>query len=209
MISLEWETLQKYRGANLPHWNCNNAIYHVCFRLVDSIPRSKQVKWEKEKQLLLNGGTAQNRPLNMNERKRLTFLFLKKIEACMDAGYGECLLRKSQVSEVVKDAIQYFNGRRYKLHAWCIMPNHVHVIVEPLVGHELSKIVHSWKSFTANQINRELNRTGQLWQHEPYDHIIRSEREYREQIEYVWNNPNKPGLTNCLRWRTDRTLIFQ
>jgi len=203
MISSDWNTLQKRKGANLPHWSCNNAVYHVCFRLADSIPRSKREKWEKEKKLLQNNASAHGRGMTPTEQKRLKFLLSKKIDACLDAGYGECLLKKSQVAGIIKNALQHFDGIRYKLHAWCIMPNHVHVIVEPLAEYKLSTIVHSWKSFTANKINRLLNRKGKLWQHEPYDHIIRSETEYWEHIEYVWNNPDKAGLSNCLRWRID------
>ncbi len=204
MISPAWETLKKYKGTNLPHWNCGNAIYHVCFRLADSVPRAKREKWLEEKRLLLEGSSHKNRILTKEERERLKYLLSGKIEKCLDAGYGECLLRKPSIAGIVKDALQYFEGRRYHLHAWSIMPNHVHVIVEPISGFRISQIVHSWKSFTANKINHQLGRTGQLWQHEPFDHIIRSEKEYLFLVEYVWNNPEKAGLTNCPRWRKNR-----
>ena len=207
MISPDWQTVIRKKGANLPHWRCRNAIYHVSFRLADSIPREIRKKWIEERKLLSNSASAGNVKLAKDEQNRRKRLFSMKVEAFLDAGYGECLLAKPEVSEIVKNALQHFNGTRYLLHAWCIMPNHVHVITEPLAGWELSNIVHSWKSFTANKINKLLNRTGKLWQHEPYDHIIRSETEYREVIEYVWKNPDNAGLRSCPRWRIDKDSL--
>jgi hypothetical protein len=83
---------------------------------------------------------------------------------------------------------------RYRLHAWCIMPNHVHVVVEPFAGHELPEILHSWKSFTAKTANRLLGRTGGFWQDEYYDHLIRDTEEYFHAIGYVLENPARAGL---------------
>ena len=74
------------------------------------------------------------------------------------------------------------------------MPNHVHVIFRPLSGHELPKIVHSWKSFTSKQINRRLDRQGSLWMDEYYDHLIRDEKDFKNQVDYVLANPEKAGL---------------
>lgn len=85
---------------------------------------------------------------------------------------------------------------RYKLHAWCVMPNHVHVVVEPLQSFELPDIIHSWKSFTAKQANRLLSRSGLFWQEEYYDHIIRNEADYNRVVLYTLENPIKAGLRN-------------
>ncbi len=204
MIDPDWKTLQIRQGRKLPHWNCSNGIYHVCFRLADSIPREKLDQLKREKELIVNSSAYRKRTLTKEEKERLWYLYTKKIEHFLDAGYGNCYLRRPAIAEIVKVSLHYFEGQRYYLHAWSIMPNHVHVIVEPANGWKLAQIVRSWKSFTANIINRKLSRHGQLWQHEPYDHLIRNESEYLEQVEYVWNNPEKAGLTNCLRWRRDR-----
>ena len=208
MISPNWESLHKRKGANLPHWNCGNAIYHVCFRLADSIPQAKLEQWNQERKLFMNLKSSRLCRLTSEEKNRYKFLLSKNFEDFLDAGYGECLLKNPKVAEIVKESLEYFDGERYKLHAWCIMPNHVHVIVEPVAGFQLSEIIHSWKSFSAHQINKILNRQGKLWQHEPYDHIIRSETEYWEQIEYVWNNPVKGGVDDCPRWRVDKEKMF-
>jgi REP element-mobilizing transposase RayT len=80
------------------------------------------------------------------------------------------------------------------------MPNHVHALLEPSAGHELSKIVHSWKSFTATRCNKQLQRSGEFWQKDIYNHIIRSQKEYEFQRHYVWRNPEKAGLEDW-EWR--------
>ena len=203
MNSPDWETLEKYKGTCLPHWSCENAIYHVTFRLADSIPQVQRKQWLRERELILESSAYKKRNLTKEEKERLKFLLSRKIQKYLDAGHGECLLREPATAGIVKAALEYFDGQRYYLHAWSIMPNHVHVIVEPIAGIRISKIVHSWKSFTANRINRQLGRKGQLWQHEPFDHIIRSEKEYLFLVEYVWSNPEKAGLKNCPRWRKE------
>jgi REP element-mobilizing transposase RayT len=74
------------------------------------------------------------------------------------------------------------------------MPNHVHVLVKPATRHDLSAILHSWKSYTANEINKKMRRTGQFWLHESYDHIVRSEEALQRIREYIKNNPRKAGI---------------
>ncbi len=87
-------------------------------------------------------------------------------------------MNESSVAEIVATTLTHFDGNRYDLAAWCVMPNHVHAIVRPRDGHDLHKILHSWKSYSAQQINRLLQRSGQFWQSEYYDHIIRDEDEF-------------------------------
>jgi len=74
------------------------------------------------------------------------------------------------------------------------MPNHVHVLVMPLKNIGLCKVLHTWKSFTANPINRILQRRGKLWQSESYDHILRSPEAFQRIREYILNNPVKAKL---------------
>jgi len=103
------------------------------------------------------------------------------------------------VAQTVLDALKHFDGQRYDLLAWCIMPNHVHVVVCPLGTHNLPEILHSWKSFTAKRANKLLQRQGQFWQEEYYDHLIRDEEDFNRSIQYVLDNPSKAGLADW-RW---------
>jgi|GEM_PF-210805 len=95
---------------------------------------------------------------------------------------------------IVLKALQHWNGDRLRLHQTVVMPDHVHALIEPLKGYELSKVLHSIKSFTANEINRELGRTGPLWQPESFDRIVRDREDYLKKWEYIRTNPVKDGL---------------
>ncbi|MDD2600649.1 MAG: transposase [Kiritimatiellae bacterium] len=111
------------------------------------------------------------------------------MELWLDAGEGACYLQNPQIRRVVAGALRHFDGSRYDLGAWCIMPNHVHVLVRPREGHTLSQVLHSWKSFTAHEINKLLGRNGEFWQHESYDHIVRNPQALWRIEQYIMNNP--------------------
>jgi REP element-mobilizing transposase RayT len=72
----------------------------------------------------------------------------------------------------------HFDGQRYRLLAWVVMPNHVHVLIETMTGHTLAAVLHSWKSYTAKEANRLLGRTGDFWQPEYFDRFIRDDRHF-------------------------------
>ena len=87
---------------------------------------------------------------------------------------GSCVLHDPKVAEIVQKALLNFEGDRYRLAAWCIMPNHVHVVLTPLGEHGLSDILHSWKSFTSNKINKAIGHKGPLWElMQSLDHNLR------------------------------------
>ncbi len=200
IVAPNWETLTIAKGGTLPHWRCGDAVYHVCFHLNDSIPKSVRNEWLAAREDIIRTARAMHRELSDSEERQLNRLYSEKIGKCLDEGYGECWLAKPEVSQIVARSLSNFDGNRYVLHVWCIMPNHTHVILETRPGRKLETIIHSWKSYSANQANRVLGRSGQFWQHEPYDHIIRDAQEYRRQVAYVWRNPEKAGV-KALRWK--------
>ena len=110
---------------------------------------------------------------------------------------GSCVLGRPQAAEIVEAAMSHFQEVRYALHAWVVMPNHVHVVITPSKDQGMSRILHSWKSFTANRINTLLTRSGRLWQEEPFDHVIRSEEDLLKFIAYTENNPVNAGLCDA------------
>ncbi len=104
-------------------------------------------------------------------------------------------MNNPEVAHLVANAVKYFDGQRYSVGAWVIMPNHVHVVLWPHPGHTLSEILHSWKSFTSKEANKLLHRKGEtFWQAESFDHIIRDDDERERLVHYVENNPVKAGL---------------
>ncbi|WP_295432840.1 DNA methyltransferase, partial [uncultured Thiodictyon sp.] len=193
-IRMDEQTLAIGHGEHLPHWTCNGAVYHIVFRLADAIPQSKLDQWAEP--LSREEAGQQTDQAQQEARYRRT----KEIDTWLDSGYGASHLRQPVIAEIVANALKHFDGDRYRLHAWCVMPNHVHVIVEPLGDNPLSKIIHSWKSFTANAINRRLGLSGALWQVDAYNHIIRTQKEYEYQVRYVWHNPDKANIPDW-PWR--------
>lgn len=187
-------TIKKRRGTYLPHWTREGSAYAVTFRLADSLPRPVLEAWVFERRNIIRTAEQVGRPLSEQEEQRLQKLHSERVEAYLDAGHGHCWLRQPAVAQIVADAMRHFDSQRYTLHAWCIMPNHVHTIVEPLPGHELPGILHSWKSFTAKAANRILSKTGEFWQTEYYDHLIRDEGDYAHALRYLLENPVVAGL---------------
>jgi REP element-mobilizing transposase RayT len=181
------------RGANLPHWTADGATYSVTFRLADAIPEAAAGKLAQELAQLENHA-ERGGELDLQGQIRLARLRSAKIDDYLNAGHGDCLLRNRAAAEIVAGALKHFDNARYRLLAWCVMPNHLHVVFTPMAGHELPDIMHSWKSFTANRINKLLGRTGKLWQWESYDHLCRDRADLMHHVFYVRENPIKAGL---------------
>jgi REP element-mobilizing transposase RayT len=121
---------------------------------------------------------------------------LKLLDKYEDAGYGQCYLRDDRAAEIVRDALFYYDQVKYEVISWCIMPNHVHVLISLLKVVSLSEILHSWRSFSSNEINKLFNRKGQLWMPEYFDRYIRDERHFDNVVNYIHNNPVKAGLVD-------------
>ncbi len=103
-------------------------------------------------------------------------------------------LKNTAVAEIVQNSLLFFDGQRYSLHAWVIMPNHVHALFTPMEEWTVAKILHSWKSFSAREANKILGRVGEFWQREYFDRAIRDEQGFNTAVEYIENNPVKAGL---------------
>jgi REP element-mobilizing transposase RayT len=185
-----------FRGK-LPHLKKEGAVYFVTFRLADSLPSHEVARLKHERKVILEQSRAARNPLTWHEEQQLLAWYCDKVEALLDAGYGACWLSKPEVAGLIASAVQFFDGQRYELRSWVVMPNHVHAVVWPMPGHTLSDILHSWKSFTSKAANQLLNRTGEFWQAESFDHWIRDDAEHARLAAYVENNPVKAGFCQC------------
>jgi len=188
------KTLEIHEGAKLPHWTQDDATYAVTFRLADSLAKSVLDAYLAERDALSAEVTKKEGKVTPEDAARLRFLYSDRIETYLNSGKGECWLARPEIAGIVANALRHFDEERYDLHAWCVMPNHVHVVVQPRAGHSLESVLHSWKSYTANEINKTLGRSGELWQAESYDHLVRDLDDLNEQIGYVLNNPANAGL---------------
>jgi REP element-mobilizing transposase RayT len=184
------------QGAHLPHWTKDGAVYAITFRLADSLPQHVLKAWHHESEEL----EKRSAELTASELSRLRELHSEQIQSYLDAGHGDCWLRRDDIAELVANALQHFDGDRYRLLAWCVMPNHVHGVLQTADGVPLDRVIHSLKSYTAHRANRLLGRKGDFWQVEYYDHIVRDDEELQRQIEYAWSNPERAGFSEW-RWR--------
>jgi REP element-mobilizing transposase RayT len=175
----------------LPHWQQEGTAYFITFRLADSIPQEKLAQWEAERKQWL---ATHPQPWDETAVAEYSKLFSERRQQWLDNGYGRCLLKLPDVAEIVRSALLHFDGQRYLLDEFVLMPNHVHIIVKLLPDHDLSSVLHSWKSFTAKEINKAIEGTGTIWQDESYDHIVRSDSQLEFYRNYIRENPAKAGL---------------
>jgi REP element-mobilizing transposase RayT len=178
----------------LPHFESSDVIQHVTFHLADSLPQTVLLQLESELKFL----SLEKRAV---ERR-------KQIDAWIDAGHGSCILRTPAIADMVQDSLLTFDSQRYRLLAWVVMPNHVHVLFQPMNGWTVAKIVAAWKKFTARKI-RDFQRTSgnepttHVWHREYWDRYIRDQNHLIEVIQYIHLNPVKAGLAatpDSWRW---------
>jgi REP element-mobilizing transposase RayT len=121
---------------------------------------------------------------------------LAKTDERLDGGLGACWLKDSTIAALIENAMLHFDGERYRMLAWCVMPNHVHAVLEPIKGNRLGTIVQTWKSFSAKKANSVLDRSGPFWHKDYFDRFIRDEGHLARTVEYVERNPVKAGLAS-------------
>jgi putative transposase len=158
----------------LPHFDAGAIVQMITFRLADSLPR------QLYERAAVAAATKQDRYL--------------RLEKIIDEGRGACMLCKPQNASIVQDAMTHFDGERYRLVAWVVMPNHVHALIEQVDGYQLGDIVKSWKSFSAHAINRREGKSGPIWAADYFDRYIRNEEHYANARFYIESNPVKAKL---------------
>ena len=207
-IPPEIETLKKgFRGWHergyLPHRDEPGLTQFVTFHLANSFPKSLRSEWDHLWKI-------------EDDRQRR-----RELEAYLDKGRGACHLRRPDIARVVEDNFLPFRGsrhldsqlskrgiavsegdrdnaERYEIRAWCIMPNHVHVLFR--VGSaSMAEIVGSWKKHTGRQANRLLNKQGAFWSKDYFDTYMRDEEQERNTIHYIEENPVKARLVNDVK----------
>jgi REP element-mobilizing transposase RayT len=158
----------------LPHFDAGAVVQTVTFRLADSLPREF---YEKAAAIAANN----------IERAVL-------LERGIDQGRGDCILSDPINAEIVRGTLQHFDGDRYRLLAWVIMPNHVHAMIEQMEGHPLAGILYSWKSYSAHAINKARSSSRRVWSADYFDRYVRNEDHYAHVKYYIEHNPVKARL---------------
>lgn len=159
----------------VPHRDEPGLTQFVTFRLADGFPSELRDDWER----LLK--------IEDDRQRRI------ELEAWLDLGKGDCWLKDERVAAVVTEGLRHFDGARYRLIAWVVMPNHVHVLLKTDQV-PLSMIVRTWKQFTARKANSILGRSGAFWQADYWDTFVRDADHELKTIRYIRENPVKAGL---------------
>jgi len=160
----------------LPHCDVPGLQQSITFRLADSLPVEVLHRLLQEE---------------IDDVSRH-----KQIEQLLDAGHGACCLRQTAVANIVEDSLLHGDGKRYRLLVWCVMPNHIHVLIETGSVYPVSAIVQGWKSYTARLINQHLGRSGSLWMRDYFDRYIRDDHHFAAVVAYIHSNPVKAGLVS-------------
>jgi len=169
---------QWHSRGYLPHFDGELIPQFVTYRLAGTLPK-KVLDSYKQK---LDQGTISE------------IEYHDLIDAYLDDGMDETFLRLAEIASLIEENLLRFDDVKYKLHAWVVMPNHVHVLFTPINGHKLSSIMHSLKSYTANCANRSLQRSGDFWATEYFDRYIRDGKHFSNTVAYIHNNPVKARL---------------
>ena len=179
------------RRNRLPHWQQDHSFIFVTWRLGDSLPKAKLSQLREERKLWMKHHPP---PWDSQTARRYHSRFSRRIEDWLDQGIGSCLLRDPALARIVAGALRYFDGQRYELSSFVVMPNHVHVLFRPLGSHRLGKIMSCWKGFTGYEIRRQTGTSGKLWQKDYWDRLIRNPEHYWNCVEYIRENPGRAGL---------------
>lgn len=164
----------------LPHFDGGEITQFITVHLGDALPKAVIDRWKLELEK------------ETDEEKKMQLYW--RAEKYVDQGFGECYLRIEPVANIVRDAFKYYDGVKYTLIAWVIMPNHFHILLRPFEGVLLEKIIHSIKSFSAQKANKLLGRTGKFWQEEYFDRYIRDAKHFAATVKYIEMNPVKANL---------------
>ncbi len=177
----------------LPHWQQKGVMYFVTWHMADSLPRHITLEWADQRDTWMKHHPA---PWDHATREEYHSRFSRRLDEWLDSGHGSCVLREGNVRCLVSDALQHFHHDRYELDSFIVMPNHVHVLFQVFQEWRLEQIIHSWKRWTAREINRLLHREGAFWQEGYWDRITRNENHLLTTRRYIRQNPVKAHLSS-------------
>ncbi len=190
-------------AGDLPHWEQPGATYFITYRLVDSIPQDAFDRILSARNEWLRGrgidpalpywvDKLRNQPAKLRDLFRRTFAIA--FESELDKLAGDCQLEDPDLSDIVAKSLRVFDGQRYLLGGFVVMPNHVHVLARIDPGRTMLQQCYSWKHYQAFQANKYLGRSGKFLQAESFDHLVRGGDQFEKYRNYLATNPEKANL---------------
>jgi REP element-mobilizing transposase RayT len=185
----------------LPHWAQAGTVCFITWRTADSLPAAVIARLAEERRRVLRMfGIADGDwrhglgKLPLADRRRAQWSLFAAWDEQLDDGAGACVLARPELSEIVAESLLHFDGDRYTVTDFVVMPNHVHLLVAFREEDMLLKQCRSWKRFTSGQIQKALDRRGEFWQVEQFDHLVRSPEDFARYRRYIAENPEKAHL---------------
>jgi len=186
--------------ANLPHLQPLGGTFFVTYNLSGCIPIEVIELWNEEykktkKEIKSKENAKWNELDNLNKRN-----FVKRDKFLDTLKTGNFYLKQDAVAKEAAQSWHFWDTKKIDLLAYCIMPNHVHVVFRLFDNEEikqdvyLNQIMHSVKGFSAKKCNQVLGLSGEFWQHESYDRLVRNDTELKNIIHYILENPVKANL---------------
>ena len=187
MPFINWSAeIEMYMGKYLPHWHQAGAIQFITFRLKDSLP---QTVLSQLQQFKITFNLTHPKPWDKETTNTYHDTIGPYQERMLTAGYGSYILRKPEVRRILSDSLLHEDGKKYVIHAFVIMPNHVHLLMSDLTGEDVNHILSSIQRFSATQINRLVGRKGRLWMDDDFDRLVRSQLHFKHCLAYIISNP--------------------
>jgi putative transposase len=187
----------------LPHWSQAGTIAFITWRTWDSMPQKVIRQWQAERSEWLRkqginashpGWEVQLRRLDAKLVRDLRRFLSERWNDHLDQCHGACVLGRPELAKVVAESLRRFDGDRYELTDFVVMPNHVHLLVVFPDDATQLKQCAAWKHYTAAKINKHLDRMGRFWQQDAFDHLVRSAEQFQYLRQYVMENPKKANL---------------
>ena len=195
----------------LPHWAQDGSVVFITWRTADSMPKDALERWraDRNRWLDLHGIDPTKKGWKMLVQELPPELmteyhdqFTTRWHEALDASHGACVLGQRRIAELVADSLLHFDGERYQMFNFVIMPNHLHLLASFPDKASMVEQSDSWKHFTARQINCHLGTQGRFWQQDAFDHLVWHEGQFRRLQDYIAQNPVKAGLRSeqALHW---------
>lgn len=187
----------------LPHWSQAATLAFITWRTWDSIPSDVLKAWLADRaRWLTERGVEPMSPvwklklgqLPAADRREYSERFSTRWDGLLDECHGECVLRRPALARIVETSLLVFDGNRYRVTDFVIMPNHVHILVSFPDPSDMLRQCENGKRFTARAINAALGRTGRFWQVDGFDRLVRSPEQFLTLRQYIADNPGRAKL---------------
>jgi carbamoyl-phosphate synthase large subunit len=173
-------------------YNDKREFYFATMHLRDALPDHIREEWQSEQERLQ--GMVASGSLGETERKQFGTLLEQWFDKFLDAGEGSALFLDDHLAKIVDETLRQYDAARYRLHAWVIMPNHIHAVIEPAEGYRLAEVLQLWRSTIDKRVGGARGKEDALWEPEFYSSRIGSQEDYERYVAATLDDPGDSGL---------------